>query len=112
MPNDKSNWVPDSEVSSCQNCEKSFGLTNRKHHCRQCGGVFCAKCSGNKTVLEGGPGHAQRVCTSCFNEQLKKDSVTWEEEEKKKQMLESKKQAQKRADDEYVTTIYDKEGRA
>lgn len=40
--NDK--WVDSNLIYKCQNCEKSFGILIRKHHCRACGGVFCSSC--------------------------------------------------------------------
>ncbi|EDO39044.1 predicted protein, partial [Nematostella vectensis] len=38
-------WVADSEVDFCPICKKSFNLARRRHHCRLCGGIICAKCS-------------------------------------------------------------------
>ena len=34
-------WIPDDRVSMCQNagCSSKFSITNRRHHCRACGGV-------------------------------------------------------------------------
>lgn len=43
-PKSDGKWVNSSLVLSCQLCMVSFGLFNRKHHCRACGGVFCYKC--------------------------------------------------------------------
>ena len=42
-------WKDDSEVTSCTRCNGAFSLTNRKHHCRNCGDIFCKDCS-NKQV--------------------------------------------------------------
>ena len=41
----------------------------RKHHCRNCGYIFCAECSDNKMPL---PSSAKpvRVCDSCQTELL------------------------------------------
>ena len=44
-------WQEDSAVSSCKICEKEFGLSRRKHHCRNCGHIFCFSCSDNKMKL-------------------------------------------------------------
>ena len=32
-------WVPDCEVTCCNNCRETFTLLKRKHHCRYCGKV-------------------------------------------------------------------------
>merc|ERR1712079_407644 len=44
-------WQQDSEATSCGICLKEFGLARRKHHCRNCGGIFCGKCSDNQMKL-------------------------------------------------------------
>jgi lipid-binding SYLF domain-containing protein len=60
-------WVPDEEVDSCNHCNIKFDLLNRKHHCRNCGKVFCAECSSTKKLLptEYDETEPQRVCTIC-----------------------------------------------
>ena len=103
---DKNNWVPDSEAKSCHECKKGFGITVRKHHCRACGNVFCKKCTGGKTVLAQGPGHAQRVCNGCLSKSLQSDNIKFEEQKK----LDVKKRNKEKADTDYVTNIYDREG--
>ena len=37
-------WIPDNHVSSCYNCNTTFSMLNRKHHCRICGRIFCKSC--------------------------------------------------------------------
>eukprot|EP00033_Pygsuia_biforma_P002188 GCRY01002426.1.p1 GENE.GCRY01002426.1~~GCRY01002426.1.p1 ORF type:complete len:426 (+),score=15.50 GCRY01002426.1:237-1514(+) len=60
-------WVPDSEVQSCKKCEAKFSLTNRRHHCRRCGQVFCGACSAKVVELaEMGFDKAVRVCDICY----------------------------------------------
>lgn len=57
-------WTADREASSCANCEKPFNVARRKHHCRNCGGIFCNACSDNTMPL---PSSAKpvRVCDIC-----------------------------------------------
>ena len=38
-------WVKDETVTECYLCFRPFTLFLRKHHCRNCGHVFCYKCS-------------------------------------------------------------------
>ena len=44
-------WQPDSEVSNCPICKSSFTFMNRRHHCRKCGRVVCAKCSPHRITI-------------------------------------------------------------
>lgn len=47
-------WIADSEVKFCPICKKQFNLARRRHHCRLCGGIMCAKCSDYITVAFAG----------------------------------------------------------
>ena len=38
-------WLPDSAVSHCGGCRDPFTWFNRKHHFRQCGGIYCRNCT-------------------------------------------------------------------
>jgi len=49
-------WIDDDTVTQCMNCKTTFTLTNRRHHCRKCGKIFCGDCS--KWTDAAG----QRVC--------------------------------------------------
>lgn len=56
-------WKDSSKITNCSLCSKGFTLTFRKHHCRECGGVFCGPCSAYKLVISG---TLKRVrCTCC-----------------------------------------------
>jgi hypothetical protein len=63
-PQHKVEWVDETKVKSCRGCEKTFSLIIRKHHCRNCGDVFCGTCSSFRIEL---PGYSdqQRVCLHC-----------------------------------------------
>ncbi|XP_003379789.1 putative RUN and FYVE domain-containing protein 2 [Trichinella spiralis] len=58
-------WVDDKNVLECQGCKQRFSVSRRKHHCRNCGGIFCQQCSENSLPLPSSskPG---RVCDACF----------------------------------------------
>ncbi|XP_074025513.1 RUN and FYVE domain-containing protein 2 isoform X1 [Leptinotarsa decemlineata] len=57
-------WVKDNSASQCGACNKEFNLTRRRHHCRNCGEIFCNSCSDNTMSL---PSSAKpvRVCDDC-----------------------------------------------
>ena len=57
------------EVGACQLCYVTFGLVNRRHHCRCCGKSACNKCSLARMPLPQihGP---QRVCKICCDKHL------------------------------------------
>ncbi|KAM6056581.1 lateral signaling target protein 2 homolog isoform 2-T2 [Chlamydotis macqueenii] len=60
-------WVPDSACSQCSACRLPFTLLRRRHHCRSCGKIFCARCSPHTAALPH-YGHLKpvRVCTHCY----------------------------------------------
>ncbi|KFD57024.1 hypothetical protein M513_02281 [Trichuris suis] len=57
-------WVDDATVTSCR-CGKMFSVTVRKHHCRNCGSIFCNDCS-NKSAMVASSKRPVRVCDACF----------------------------------------------
>ncbi|KAH0616741.1 hypothetical protein JD844_028110 [Phrynosoma platyrhinos] len=58
-------WAEDNEVQNCMACGKGFSVTVRRHHCRQCGNIFCAECS-SKNALTPSSKKPVRVCDTCF----------------------------------------------
>ncbi|XP_039000539.1 protein FREE1-like isoform X2 [Hibiscus syriacus] len=66
---EKDHWVPDEAVSKCIACATDFGAFVRKHHCRNCGDIFCDKCTQGRTALTADE-NAQpvRVCDRCMAE--------------------------------------------
>jgi len=70
-----SEWVPDNQVTGCKACDIQFTITIRRHHCRCCGCIFCAKCSRNKIPLQSAEKNFKyikaRVCDKCFSLSLK-----------------------------------------
>ena len=68
-PGRADHWVRDEVVESCKNkkCNVKFSINVRKHHCRDCGGIFCDKCTKYETNIP----RLQifkpvRVCIECY----------------------------------------------
>lgn len=63
-------WVPDPEISQCKSCNLTFDLINRRHHCRNCGFIFCETCSSKRALLQSELGirEPQRVCFACYGQ--------------------------------------------
>lgn len=60
-------WVPDHAATNCAKCDTQFWIANRKHHCRNCGLVFCGTCSEKRLPLpEEQLYDPVRVCFACF----------------------------------------------
>ncbi|KAL1414329.1 hypothetical protein MTO96_007572 [Rhipicephalus appendiculatus] len=60
-------WVPDHAASHCRGCNAEFWIGRRRHHCRNCGHVFCNPCASQLHPVP----HEQlyqpvRVCGTCF----------------------------------------------
>ncbi|XP_044762510.1 WD repeat and FYVE domain-containing protein 3 [Coccinella septempunctata] len=60
-------WLKDEGADYCASCSIRFTIYERKHHCRNCGQVFCSKCSRFESeisrlrILK-----PVRVCQNCF----------------------------------------------
>ena len=61
-------WMPDEEAPNCTKCKAVFDMWLRRHHCRQCGVIFCDKCSSQRCLLPAAfeMRDPQRVCESCY----------------------------------------------
>ncbi|XP_062854951.1 myotubularin-related protein 3 isoform X2 [Trichomycterus rosablanca] len=61
-------WYPDHLAAQCYGCERGFWLATRKHHCRNCGNVFCASCCDQKIPVPSQQlFEPSRVCKACFS---------------------------------------------
>ena len=74
-------WVNDNTTNNCSKCKKEFTITRRKHHCRNCGKIFCYKCANyfikipesidiplkNKYINYYFNSGEERVCSNCYN---------------------------------------------
>eukprot|EP01083_Nonionella_stella_P251183 866896_1 len=62
FPLPRTQWTPDSDMSSCTICNKPFHKTlfsSGKHHCRKCGKVICHSCSRYRV-------QSYRICDLCY----------------------------------------------
>ncbi|XP_071911290.1 1-phosphatidylinositol-3-phosphate 5-kinase FAB1B-like isoform X1 [Coffea arabica] len=66
-------WMPDQSCRVCYECDSQFTVFNRRHHCRLCGRVFCAKCAANSIPAPSDESRTGwedrekiRVCNYCF----------------------------------------------
>lgn len=79
---------PFANMYACESCREDIGslLSKGRHHCRNCGGSFCADCT-TKTIIVPYQAYLTRgelrVCDGCyhriqnFQKQVKSTSVTW-----------------------------------
>ncbi len=63
--------VPDILRSKCAiaSCKTVFTMTERRHHCRLCGDIFCDACSSHKVLLPLGGKEFEkpvRICDECY----------------------------------------------
>uniref|UniRef100_A0A8C0ANW2 FYVE, RhoGEF and PH domain containing 2 n=1 Tax=Buteo japonicus TaxID=224669 RepID=A0A8C0ANW2_9AVES len=60
-------WVRDNLVTMCMRCKEPFNaIMRRRHHCRACGYVVCARCSDYKAELQYDGNRLNRVCQECY----------------------------------------------
>uniref|UniRef100_A0A0C9RYT6 TSA: Wollemia nobilis Ref_Wollemi_Transcript_2333_2400 transcribed RNA sequence n=1 Tax=Wollemia nobilis TaxID=56998 RepID=A0A0C9RYT6_9CONI len=66
---EKQHWVPDEAATKCFSCGTDFGAFVRRHHCRNCGDVFCDKCTQGRVALTAEKdAQPVRVCDRCLAE--------------------------------------------
>lgn len=61
-------WMRDSDSDKCQVCNKEFGMTRWRHHCRYCGRLVCSSCS-NQEKMSPRIGYTEpvRICDTCLS---------------------------------------------
>ncbi|MBN3314395.1 RUFY1 protein, partial [Atractosteus spatula] len=67
-------WLKDDEATQCKQCQKEFSISRRKHHCRNCGDIYCNSCSSNELALPSYP-RPVRVCDTCHTLLLQRCST-------------------------------------
>nr|XP_060642169.1 myotubularin-related protein 3 isoform X2 [Anolis sagrei ordinatus] len=61
-------WLPDHLAAHCYGCDSAFWLVSRKHHCRNCGNVFCSSCCNQKVPVPTQQlFEPSRVCKACYS---------------------------------------------
>ncbi|EFA85694.1 hypothetical protein PPL_00923 [Heterostelium album PN500] len=59
-------WIPDEQEDKCLNCSSQFNTLLRRHHCRQCGNIFCNNCSSKRQSLpQLHYDRPVRICNRC-----------------------------------------------
>ncbi|XP_039593634.1 RUN and FYVE domain-containing protein 2 isoform X2 [Polypterus senegalus] len=66
-------WLKDKDATHCRLCQAEFSISRRKHHCRNCGEIFCNSCSDNELPLPASP-KPVRVCNTCYGMLLQRCS--------------------------------------
>jgi hypothetical protein len=61
-------WIPDSSVKVCTFCDRLFTFLTRKHHCRVCGDIFCARCCNKFEKFTPFYRNKVRMCETCFKD--------------------------------------------
>lgn len=91
---EKYHWVPDESANECSACGTTFGAFVRKHHCRNCGNIFCDKCTQGRIALTVDD-LAVRVCDQCMAEVTQRLSYAREASEKNPEIPSHKDLAKK-----------------
>lgn len=101
---DESFWVKDDFVLGCTNCGIKFTVTQRRHHCRNCGEIFCGNCTSKTIALPalGYPANQKlKVCEICYTKLTVSpddvDETTSQEKLLQRETLDELKRIYKRA---------------
>lgn len=63
----KGYWQEDEEAPACNGCGRPFTATLRRHHCRNCGYIYCGACSRHRAAIPmRGITELERVCDACY----------------------------------------------
>ena len=60
-------WEHNQVATNCRSCKANFTATKRKHHCRNCGQIYCDKCSKQKAKTQTSK-KPVRVCDPCYSD--------------------------------------------
>jgi hypothetical protein len=66
LPTIRPAWVKDRDAPNCMRCRAEFTVTLRRHHCRNCGKIFCTNCCFRKMKLKHlGYDSKELTCGEC-----------------------------------------------
>jgi len=59
-------WQQDKASNTCSKCNLDFTVWRRRHHCRNCGKIYCSKCCNQRAPLKQlGYVKPQLICAEC-----------------------------------------------
>lgn len=68
-------WVDDTDAHRCQKCNCEFSMFTRRHHCRQCGRIFCYSCCSTWMKIDKETRNAMPSSQSFFASSNEKERV-------------------------------------
>lgn len=82
-------WMDDEHCKECYDCRSVFTTWRRKHHCRICGQIFCARCASN--IIKGsrfGQDSMIRICNMCLKT-LEDETIMDDEDDDRRSVVSS-----------------------